>query len=1007
MDSPLRLENKIGVQTPPSVRAEDAELEGWLGVCQAAIFLTILRAVQSAEEPQVRATIISDEVQEWSLLMSNYISSSLSLFLTHRHEKLDQSPCSTADVKYETFTHEGSSERVNEESVCRAQWKKEKAALEEKIKSHKKEVENLEKVETAIRERVKAKEETLLELKKSIAECYLTLNEKAKIVKEIAISTPSNTQKRGESVLKKLNESQDSSGVLTSGSKTDLSPDTLNGVHDSQLKNLKKRSRNSFPVSPPAAGDDGSSEDQLGWDECSLYNEEEKLVICQNDIENNKQLLRILEEKVSELQCERDEVTASYNDRKKELNDIEEKLVEKQQQLLQITESIREKEQYLLQAPQPIPSTVEVQLPLLESNQFKDKLHSETDEALQKKQYDLLWVSAEIQKKEELVDVYAEKIVTLNSYVQTLHRLLNNTERRLEYLEKCQVSQEETFEQVCQEIKLKSTQVHDLQEEIDHLKHTLAEITAAVSAEEEQLTDLVVSEKILQEKVHSEEEKKDEISRVCDRLSTEKEKLEQVLEKLRAQEHEQQGRLLKLLQTNEAVVYQQKQHERLLEHDEVSTARVTSASSFSKERTHLQLCAEEAKAITPLHSLLSPPTKQPRHMTVVHDVRSSFFGASSQGRESKNMKCVKSNSEGVIHSNEETGTNELMMSAHNRNAYEMQRDSFLSHHRSTLESGGKINYEPPSPYNMSSDVSPFLSIPSHEAQLLHGEERQAPSVDSITFPLRRIQEQAHQLRDASSSGSGEVQTPRAGNADRFQFLPPHLRHYIHVPKQYKEESRTSSGYLHTSSPSLGNGRRGHWGLSSPLAGGKGVIHGSISASFLPVGRQRGRKEKDHLNSHGMHTFSTTQSIPLLYHHSSSSDMSRIGGVESIGSCLSSNLFPKSPPPTNPELQRNHENDMVEDEEYQAESKHIFPNDLHRSIPITFPSPSPSVTEVAAPERTALTPISDTMGSNSLDTLSISEGAAGKLMEEISRMHMLANVSQTSNTAKKSVRSEIA
>lgn len=977
----------------------DAEVEAWMSVCQSALLSTVQRAVENAEEPESRAVIISSQVEEWKQLMENYISASSTLVCLQHETKYRRDSFSRVDGDDGKAPRGETTERERNEELYRVQWEEDKESLETQIQLHRKEIERLQKVEGAMREKIREQEELLMELEKCIAERREAIS---KEMEEAFVCTSGKENDEIGRALKNLqNLRQESPGMSTPDSKVESSHNTLGEGQQIECKEGDKGVATSFSLPPPTGLVEIRSEDQMEWDDSSMYNDEEKEVILHNDIENNKELLRVLETKVSEIKGECDQVTASYNVRKKELCEIEQTLANKQEALMQVKESIQEKETKLLRLQHCTPSEEKTSL---EDIKLSDKkaLLLQAEEEVMKKQQSLLWITAEMQKKEEIVEVYTEKIAALRQYVQTFQTLMSEKERHIEYLEKCRAIQEETFEQVCQEIQVKSKKIHDLQVEIDHLALTLSEIEEAVSSQESQLSELLVSEKLLREKLHSEEQRKAEVTEMCERMTSEKERLQETLEKLRSQERDQQDTLLKLLKTNDAVLNQQKICEKRWENEIALAEKRSRSRSITKEGKDPEDMHSFAlsKAPPPLLVTPSSPSESPHLMAGDYDVRSSLLEPSAKVGSSK-LVSEKNTSNAVRKDNSTREMREPMTRVDAQNDEAFQVDQIAIEGGRISETGERSAYLPLSPYDLYREEAPFFSPPFHEGPLPEGVEgHPSRCVDPVMSSLRSIQEHAQQLREASSSEMGKSQTPKSMNISRWKFLPSHLRVYVHSQQRTLEGNRTPWHRLAQSSPSQSYRREGQW-VGPSMTG----ITDNTSVPLFPNDRVEHRREKGQTSSHGTYSFSQAQSTPLVHRPASSIDVHKNGDIDSAGAYLRSNLFPKSPPPCTPKVEANERKKGEGEVEDESGRTNTFFRDPRDSIPMSFPSTSFSISGSPGLEGLPLVPHSGTLRSSSLDFNSTSEGAAGKLMEELRRMRKLANVTQISGMAKKNLSNE--
>lgn len=183
------------------------------------------------------------------------------------------------------------------------------------------------------------------------------------------------------------------------------------------------------------------------------------------------------------------------------------------------------------------------------------------------------------------------------------------------------------------------------------------------------------------------------------------------------------------------------------------------------------------------------------------------------------------------------------------------------------------------------------------------------------------------------------------------------------------------------------------------------ITDNTSVPLFPNDRVEHRREKGQTSSHGTYSFSQAQSTPLVHRPASSIDVHKNGDIDSAGAYLRSNLFPKSPPPCTPKVEANERKKGEGEVEDESGRTNTFFRDPRDSIPMSFPSTSFSISGSPGLEGLPLVPHSGTLRSSSLDFNSTSEGAAGKLMEELRRMRKLANVTQISGMAKKNLSNE--
>lgn len=794
----------MALQCSASLISAEEEVAAWLNVCHSALLSTIFSAVEKAEEPQGRAALISCEADAWASITKNFIFSVSAKVLFYSQEVGAHGTTSELDWKEKMCSSGQSLETPNEEENLYGKRGNKKTVVEEEIEGKRKTEEKLTKKEATICDNATMQSDCFGAPRKSASSDQESLIIDSQEGSQIRFSS---LGRKWESVNRELENGEEPSPRLTESllSPEEFASDLVKRSREerSEQQVVGQHSIASFMV-PSLSGERASSENFAGWEDSSIYTDEEKITITRNDIKNNKELLCVLEAKVTALKSQLDKYVTDCSEQKMELDEIGKALSTKNQELALIMRNIHEKEGQLLKLEDRI-SVVD------DSKHFsQEKLNSKensllafsNEEILQKKQ-ELLLVTAEVEKNEEIVSYYLQKIADSANLIQMIYCFVVEKERSTEYLDKCRELQEKAFQELSHEVDEKSKTIQEIQIKINDMTLTLSETESNVSEQKKLLQDLIASEKSIRQEIHSEEQRKEEFSQASKRIKAENEALNELLKKGKEEANALECKLVKL---SEVVEDKKKKY---MERGTSPVTKKDHSGPFSEETLHLtSISSSDVPTTSPLLNPSLQRQYNPTQEDGVHPADSftssltnslvavpcpriaSYIEAPSNGGTA--MTVGKGSSQNLKMNDNLRSQSQLFSTAGRQSVDEIKKDQImLPYKRITDENGERSVDLPFSSLDLMRYDTPFLSGIADGSQFMStAEGRSPPLTDTVTPTLRMIQKEAQLLREASVSESGGVYTPKVSQCDRLNFLPSHLRCYIQ--SQQKSPSRNNT-----------------------------------------------------------------------------------------------------------------------------------------------------------------------------------------------------------------------
>lgn len=973
---------EMTLQCSASLTSAEEEVAAWLNVCHSALLSTIFCAVDKAEEPQGRATLISAEADAWVSLTKNFIFSIPANVLYHSQKVGAYGTTSESDCKEELCSGGQSLETPSEEEELCEMRDNEKNVVEVGNPRNKLNIEKIMKNSTSICDSAAIPSEFFGESKKSaspVLEALISDSQKGG-----QIGFPSLGRER-ESSDRELEKGQEPSPRFTESL---LCPDEF----VSDLVDRKNRERSELPIGnqpsitsfaePSLSGGRAASQNFTGWEDSSMFTDEEKLIITKNDLENNRELLCIFEAKVTAAKSEHDKYVADCQKQKMELDEIEAALRTKTRELNLIMRNIEENGEQLLRLQDE--TSVEIEGEILSQEELISKKNSllalSNEEILRKKQ-ELLLVTAEVEKNEEIVNFYLAKIANSVNLIQIIYSFVEEKERSAEYLEKCRELQEQAFQRLSSEIDVKSKTIQELAIKINDMTITLSETENNVSEEERKLQDLIASEKTICQEIQSEERRMEELSQARERIRAEIEALQELLKKGREEENALQCKLVKL---SEAIEDEEEEKE-CMKKGMSTVAKENHSGLIAEEALHLTSISSSAVPTTSL--LLNTSQQKQYHPTQEDGMRPTESSASSlssslaaspcprpysyteaSSRGGAVMPVRKKSSWNLEMNGNLRSQSELSFAATRQNTDAMKKDQVVRpYQRNANENGERsVNLPYPSLDLVRYDTPFFSGIADGSQFMATAEGRSPPPTDTVTPTLRMIEEEAQLLRDASFSKSGGVYTPKTSQSDRLGFLPPHLQSYVQLQQKSLSENSTPLQHPHPNRISL--------------------------HSAAPV--------------RGMHSSFQVQSTASLNRSTPFSGSSGLDGMGSKVSHLPLSYYPQASQEVNREGEKNNGNPM-ETKEYEGEQNNYLCTESRNSNSASFPCDGLSPHGIPVLRNLSLVTTAESIRDGFNDRTSEETDAAGNIMSTLRSMRRTANVSQISNLTKKNLsRAEI-